>query len=387
MLDEIAQLVARHCGLGNLPKKRWRFESKAFERMKKLCIANPAEYLGLLNHPVEGPSELKVLIETIRVGETGWLRHKKQFRDLSDHLFPRSEIKRLWSAGCAEGQEAYSLALSLLSLNKSLDFTVLGTDISESAVKIAASGEWPIMASAAKLGFDQKQFFSFGDEGKIKAKDILKSHCSFRVHNLMSANYPKSFHLIMCRNVLIYMSLEARRYVIEKLIRSLVPNGYLILGYSEMNDFESDLIKPERHGDSIFWRRVSKNNSRKAQSENELANIVSQAGHPGLESNLNTKDKSTKNILKLEGSFTQEKIPQLNIELKQLLSRSPQEAIVEIDGVDFLCTEAALQIRRAAAQQRANGGEFVLIASKPGTLHWALRSNLSQWMQIKEIKH
>jgi len=387
MLDEIAQLVARHCGLGSLPKKRWRFESKAFERMKKLCIPNPEEYFALLNHPVEGPSELKVLIETIRVGETGWLRHKKQFRDLSDLLLPHSEIKRLWSAGCAEGQEAYSLALSLLSLNTRLDFTVLGTDISEAAVKIAASGEWPIKDSDTKLGFEQKQFFAFDDNGNIQAKDILKRHCSFRVHNLMSAQYPKGFNLIMCRNVLIYMSLEARRYVIEKLIQSLVPNGYLVLGYSEMNDFESDLIKPERHGDSIFWRRVSESNSRKAENGNVLGKIVSQAGHPGFKTKLNINNKTTTNVLKLEGSFTQDKIPQLNIELRQLLARSPQEAIVEIDGVDFLCKEAALQIRRAAAQQRANGGEFVLIASKPGTRHWALRSSLSQWMQIKEIKH
>ncbi len=387
MLDEIAQLLSRHCGMGNIPKKRWRFESKALERMKKLGISDPEEYFALLNHPVEGPAELKSLVEAIRVGETGWLRHKKQFRDLSEHILPRPEIKRLWSAGCAEGQEAYSLALSFLSQNTNHDFTVLGTDISETAVKIAAAGEWPIMATDSNLRFEQKQFFTAVDNGNIKVKDALKKHCSFRVHNLMSAHYPKGFNLIMCRNVLIYMSPEARRYVMEKLIRSLVPNGYLVLGYSEMNVFESSLIQPERHGDSIFWRRVSKNNVKKAECEKVITNSVSRAAHRGLESKLNKIDKTITNVLQLEGSFTKEKIPQLNSDLRELLARAPKEAVVEIDGVDFLCEEAALQIRRAAAQQRANGGEFVLIASKPGTRYWALRSSLSQWMQIKETKH
>lgn len=389
VLNDIARLVSDYSGMAN--KKAWRLESSVSARMKILNLHEISDYIELLLHPVEGLNELDALTETIRVNETGWFRHKKQINDLTHYIFPRFRKTtkiRAWSAGCADGRETYTLALCFLRF-PSLRFSVLGSDISKQSVKTASSGVWLKDDAINIPQVERVGFFDCDENGNLLAKENLKQHCSFMVHNLMDSFYPGGFHLILCRNVLIYMNKKTRLSIMKKLIRSLNPEGYLVLGYAEANEIPSDLAIPERLGTSVFWKPASSSMVRNSTPDKKTENRKKTCYVKKLpiavekaESDDNAEIKS--NILNLRGSFPEERMTQLAEELRNLLTVSPHKAVVKIDEVDFFCKQAAVYMRRAAAQQRAGGGEFVLVATKPGTLHWARRSNLSQWMMIKE---
>ncbi len=361
--------------------------------MKILNLHDMKDYLDLLLHPMEGMKELESLIETIRVNETGWFRHKKQIKDLTDYIFPKfsknSKI-RAWSAGCADGREAYTLALCFLRFGHRR-FSILGTDISKTAIQEATSGVWTERNAITIREIERSGFFLRDEKNRLQAKDILKRHCKFMVHNLMDSVYPGGFHLIMCRNVLIYMNKKARLFVLKKLLRSLDPNGYLVLGYSESNEIPCDIGIPERFGTSVFWRPAGvsiANTEDKTAAERKSSQDSIGLCEDRLTSGKNPETaqiaRIKNNVLKLKGSFPKEKMSFLAEELRNLLAASPNKAIVNIDEVDFFCNQAAVYIRRAASQQHAGGGEFMLIATKPGTSHWARRANLAQWMIIKE---
>ncbi len=182
----------------------------------------------------EGDEELeRALLEAVSVGETFFFRQPEHFRFLAETVLPRftGGVVRAWSAGCATGEEAYSLASCLLAnVPRKVEVQVLGTDVTERNVLAAARGvygPWSIREGGPILF----PTFRGGDRGTFVVSDEVRAVTTFRTHNLLDEPpAPHAFDIVFCRNVLLYFSPEAQAAACDRLVESLAPGGILVFG-------------------------------------------------------------------------------------------------------------------------------------------------------------
>ena len=188
------------------------------------------------------------LIDEVTVQESSFLRDRAQL-DLIDWRGLRaagqaagtstSHLVRVWSSGCAHGEEAYTLALHACEAFAPLPapVSVLGTDISARAVATASAGRYGKRAIRAVSAHTRKQYFEQQSDGTYLVGDRLRAMVRFARHNLAHDPFPPSgesaFDLIACRNVLIYLGAPLAERVIDGLERALRPGGVLVLGAAD----------------------------------------------------------------------------------------------------------------------------------------------------------
>ena len=202
---------------------------------------------------------VRLACEAIVVGETFFFRHPEHFEVLSLRVIPerlaaRADSIRAWSAGCASGEEAYSLAACLLATagaaGKKVE--VLGTDISERALVAAQKGiygNWSRRDSGPLL----HPLFEKLPTGKLRVLDSVRGVTSFAYHNLLDApEHLGLFDVIFCRNVLVYFSPEAAQQVRSRLTRALLPGGYLFFGTMDVEGSIPGLQKIGMPGCQVF---------------------------------------------------------------------------------------------------------------------------------------
>jgi chemotaxis protein methyltransferase CheR len=172
---------------------------------------------------------------TINVSE--FYRNPDQWIILDQDIFP-DLIKRygnnlkIWSAACSTGDEPYSLVMALsrhLPLNK---IKIYATDLDKQVIAKAKTGLYSEKSIAAVPDDLKKKYFTkIGPSYQIS--DEVKARVDFHEHNLLKDAYPKDYHLIVCRNVLIYFTEEAKDEVFRKFQASLTSGGYLFIGSTE----------------------------------------------------------------------------------------------------------------------------------------------------------
>lgn len=193
-----------------------------------------------------GESELTGFLDAITTNETSFFRTPSNFEWLKSEyvkelvkeksLGKRNASLRVWSAACSSGEEPYSIAMCLSEasvLLKGWVIQILGTDISESALKLAREG---VFAKRTMQELDDtriRRYFSEETQGYYKIRPALAQMVLFKHHNLMRALAEPQFDCIWLRNVLIYFDRESKAKVIDHLVRSLAPGGYLVVGPSE----------------------------------------------------------------------------------------------------------------------------------------------------------
>lgn len=215
-----------------------RLDERLAERSRGLT---PPQYLNFIKSP-SGAQELEELINAVVVHKTDLFRDEVQLSAFrAQVLTPLVERARrplrVWSAGCATGEEVATLLVLLAEAGADPGSTVLGTDISAQALRRAQA-----------LGFTEEQlrrvppvareryFVQAGP--RVVLAQALRERASFQLHNLMDTPYPApagggGFDVIFCRNVLIYFTVEAFQRTVEVLAGSLVPGGTLVLSSSE----------------------------------------------------------------------------------------------------------------------------------------------------------
>jgi chemotaxis methyl-accepting protein methylase len=155
---------------------------------------------------------------------------------------------RIWSAGCSTGQEAYSIAMLIENLNsreqKKVRYRIIATDVSESALIKAKTGEYNEKEIQKIRVKDLNEFFvRFGETYKVSPQ--LKQHVSFSTYDLLDnlSSSPQesifgNFDLIICSNVLFYYKLKYQQFIIKKLVGVMDEKGYLITGEAEKYNVE-----------------------------------------------------------------------------------------------------------------------------------------------------
>jgi chemotaxis methyl-accepting protein methylase len=217
--------------------------------VERTGAAGLAAYLRLLQ---EDPAELGALVEALTVKVSSFFRDPLAFEHLAELVLPellarkaaaRDPSLRLWSAGCATGEEPYSLAIlvheALRREPSPPAVTILATDLDERALARARAGRYPASALAnVRHGLVAAAFEPDGDGFRVA--DHLARAVTFAVHDLLDprAGAPAesvfgSFDLVLCRNVLIYFEPAWQEFACERLYRSLAPGGHLLLGRTE----------------------------------------------------------------------------------------------------------------------------------------------------------
>ncbi|WP_420718379.1 CheR family methyltransferase [Pyxidicoccus sp. MSG2] len=201
----------------------------------------PQQYLNFLKSP-SGALELEELINAVVVHKTDLFRDEVQlaafrFQVLTPLVERARRPLRVWSAGCATGEEVATLLVLLAEAGADPGSTVLGTDISAHALRRAQGlGFTDEQLRRVPPGSRERYFVPAGP--RMALVPALRERASFQLHNLMDTPYPApagggGFDVIFCRNVLIYFTGEAFQRTVEVLAGSLLPGGTLVLSSSE----------------------------------------------------------------------------------------------------------------------------------------------------------
>ncbi|WP_322057351.1 CheR family methyltransferase [Paraburkholderia sp. J63] len=198
------------------------------------------------------PDETQALLQDMLISVTNFLRDKESFEVLERDVLPaifegRSEEDRIrvWSVGCATGEEAYSLAMLLqersLKAPEGASFQIFATDIDERAITFARTGLYSDTILNDVAPGRVRQFFS-RDAAHYRIKKELREHMLFAHHNVLSDPPFSRLDLICCRNLLIYLDREAQIEILKMFHFALRPGGILFLGNSESADSVSALF-------------------------------------------------------------------------------------------------------------------------------------------------
>ena len=190
----------------------------------------------------DDPEEREALLDSLSINVTGFSRNPAVWEGLRNVLRTISDTPepiRVWSAPCADGREPYSLAMLALDDPEIDDhgFEVLATDISEPALAVARDGIYAASRTHDIKGeldvLSEHEPYLERDGDQFRVRERVKDHARFERHDLLRDSPKSEVDLALCRNLLIYIDTEHKAAVIETVLDSLVPDGYLTIGKTE----------------------------------------------------------------------------------------------------------------------------------------------------------
>lgn len=196
-------------------------------------------------------------VDYITINVSEFYRNPEQWKFLTEKVFPElvkdfGQTLKIWSAACSTGDEPYSLVMALsdfVPLNK---IQIMATDINSQVIEKAKIGLYSEKSIASVPEAKKKEFFT-KNGNFYQISDKVKKCVTFKEHNLLKDPYPTGMHLIVCRNVLIYFTEEAKDEVFQKYYHSLADNGVLFIGSTEQ------ILRYREMGykrmDSFFYRK------------------------------------------------------------------------------------------------------------------------------------
>jgi chemotaxis protein methyltransferase CheR len=239
----LASLLEARTGQQLTMSRRWRIETALSSLLRERGIASLDELITILVMGRE-PSLSNKVVEALLNNETYFFRDRSPFDLLTAHALPTLATKRaanrrisIWSAGCSTGQEAYSLAM-LFAENPATwagwTIDILATDVSTSVIERARCGVYTPFEVQRGLGINQMIRWFEESHAGWRAVEALRRPVRFQVHNLLELPpHPGAFDIVLCRNVLLYLSPEKRSLAFERMASAMAPDGWLMLGAGE----------------------------------------------------------------------------------------------------------------------------------------------------------
>lgn len=200
---------------------------------------------------------LNEFIDRLTINVSEFYRNPKRWEVLKNIIFPlllkNNQSLSIWSAACSTGEEAYSLAILLREYFPNIRVRILATDIDENVLQRAKDGIYPKQAlkdlpqPLVKKYFTEKNQLFYIDPS-------LKKDITYKKHNLLADPYPKNMDFIVCRNVVIYFTDEAKDMIYKGFGKSLKPNGVLFVGSTEQ------IFNPDQYNfkliDTFFYQKI-----------------------------------------------------------------------------------------------------------------------------------
>jgi chemotaxis protein methyltransferase CheR len=248
---KLGTLITERFGIKMPPEKKIMFQARLQRRLRELEIKSFDEYAKLLlNANLDSP-ELSVLADYISTNKTDFFRENDHFEYLANQLLPiyLNPISKpgdckvmIWSAGCSNGQEAYSIAITIEEFMRSnktaMNYAILASDISVRMLRCAKNAIYPV--SNTELISDELKHRYFlksknQNDPQVRVIKYIRDKVTPAYLNLMDEHYmlKQKFDVVFLRNTLIYFRQEIQQKVLLKVLNSLKTDGYLFIGHSE----------------------------------------------------------------------------------------------------------------------------------------------------------
>lgn len=249
--QRLGELIHSTWGIKMPPAKKGMLQGRLVKRLRLLGMTSLDDYCRYLFSSEGQLNELLHVIDVVSTNKTDFFREPDSFEHLVSVVLPKLisdkgiGLKRklmIWSAGCATGQEPYTMAMFLSEFSRKFpglqfDYQILATDISVSALEKAKRAIYPHgLAGAIPLEFRQKYLLRSRsrDDDLIRIRPELRSKVRFRQLNLMeSFGMRELVDVIFCRNVIIYFDRQTQEKLFLRFSEQLRPKGYIYIGHSE----------------------------------------------------------------------------------------------------------------------------------------------------------
>ena len=273
VLVYFAKYIETQLGIIYSPENYFQLQNR-LEEIAKLLGLESIEKLHSLALNGQSESFRQILLDIATNNETSFFRDSKIFEAIKNRMaptWPEANPVRIWSAASSSGQEALSIAMTLLEWSrasgKKLDFKITGTDISDRILNRARSAQYTQLEVQRGLPSALLvRYFEKEAAATWRANSELRSHIEYSRLNLTeNFNFTPPFDLILCRNVLIYQNVQRKAEILKRIQSALKPDGYLILGAAESligltNSFESVSLDG-----AVIYRKTS--HDRKVEQE------------------------------------------------------------------------------------------------------------------------
>lgn len=239
----ITEIIRRQYGI-NLAKKKELVESRLCGLLSRGGYRDFGEYLGRIRDDRSG-EEMTNLLNLVTTNHTFFFRESNHFEYFEREVLPwlyanvRSRDLRIWSAGCSTGEEPYTLAMVVDGFFRNKfdrwDTQILGTDISTRALRQAQDGYYAEQSVRQLPAGLVGRYFERAGGDRYRVSERIRGQVIFRRFNLMEDSFPfrRKFHVIFCRNVMIYFDQETKNRLVNRFYDITVPGGYLFVGHSE----------------------------------------------------------------------------------------------------------------------------------------------------------
>lgn len=260
----LAGLLEARTGQQLTMNRRWRIETALSSLLRERGISTLDELITILVMGKE-PALSNQVVEALLNNETYFFRDRAPFDLLARHALPQLATKRdstrrikIWSAGCSTGQEVYSLAMLFAedpAKWQGWTIDVLGTDVSSNVVDRARGGAYSQFEVQRGLGINQTIRWFEECEGGWRAVEQLRKSVRFQVHNLLeSPPHPGEFDIVLCRNVLLYLTGDKRRMAFDRIASAIAADGWLMLGAGETVIGQTDRFGADVEARGLYRR-------------------------------------------------------------------------------------------------------------------------------------
>lgn len=260
-LKELRDIIWKNSGIYMEDQKIYLLNYKLKPRIKILGV-DPRTYIKICKD--HNQKEIDELLKFITIGETQFFRDKLQIdvffdRILKEYIETNGKKMIIFlSAGCATGEEPYTLSIYMLEKFSYVSYKVIGVDINDDFIQKAKERTYSTYSLRGIPPYLLPKYFDKLDENTWRIKDIVAKNVSFERINLMDKIRMKmlgKFDVIFCKNVIIYFNDKTRNELAETFWSILNTNGYLVLGPAERISVITEIFEPIFEGNMFFYRK------------------------------------------------------------------------------------------------------------------------------------
>ena len=241
---QLREQIYKRTGMFFADSSKYLLQKRLSPRARELNFESFQKYFYFLQYDARAEAEYDQIFDLITTNETYFFREPAQISAFTEEIVPemlsRKALKkiRIWSAGCASGEEPYSIAIMLeeAGLYRDASFEIFGSDLNQGVLTKARKGHYRENAFRSTTPELRAKYFTHEADGSWRIHDDIRNRVSFgrlNIYDEARVSLLGYLDVVFCRNVIIYFDDASKRTVIRHFYQRLVEGGYLLLGHSE----------------------------------------------------------------------------------------------------------------------------------------------------------